>query len=383
MTNTPIRVGFVGLNPDGRWAAAAHVPALRSLPDMFKIVGVANSTPESGRRAAEAYGLPHGFASAAELVASPDVDLVVVTVKVPHHLQLVTQALEAGKHVYCEWPLGNGLTEARKLAQLAGEKGVVAVAGIQARVAIEVEHVRQLIADGYVGRVLSTSVIASGGNWAGESTSDSYYLFEKRNGATMQSIPLAHMLAAIRETLGELESLSARFTSRFDTVRMVDTGEIRPKTVPDQIMVHGTLASGAAISIHYRGGISRGTNLLWEINGTDGDIQIRGAHGHAQIAQLEIVGARGDQDELVSLMPPGAAYAGWPDSSTVRNVARVYARLAADIRKGTSTAPTFHDAVGLHALVDAIEKSASQQLVPTSRPETSPATHLSCLPFDC
>ena len=48
---------------------------------------------------------------------SPEVDLVVVTVKVPHHRELVPSALEAGKHVYCEWPLGNGLAEARKLAR--------------------------------------------------------------------------------------------------------------------------------------------------------------------------------------------------------------------------------------------------------------------------
>lgn len=356
--NKPINIGFIGLNPDSHWAATAHLPALRSLTDKFTIVGVANSTADSARRSAEALGLPHAFGNASELVHSPDVDLVVVTVKVPHHLALVTAALEAGKHVYCEWPLGNGLDEARRLAGLAEQKGVVAVVGTQARAAVEIEHLRKLIADGFVGKVLSTTLVGSGGNWAGETIDEYYYLFDKKNGATMQAIPLAHTLAAMRDVLGDFGPLSARFTSRFDTVKITDTGETRAKTAPDQIMVHGTMASGAAFSIHYRGGVSRGTNLLWEINGTKGDIQVTGDLGHAQMIQLTVRGARGEETALAQLMPEDSAYDGWPESATARNVARIYARLFNDIRNGTRTAPTFKDAVALHELIDAVERSA-------------------------
>jgi len=99
---TPLRVGFIGLNPDSHWAATAHVPGLQAQPEKFAIMGVANSTPESGQRTAKALNIPFAFAHADQLVQSPEIDLVVVTVKVPHHLELVTKALEAGKHVYCE-----------------------------------------------------------------------------------------------------------------------------------------------------------------------------------------------------------------------------------------------------------------------------------------
>lgn len=356
----PIRVGFIGLNPDSHWAATAHVPALRSLADKFSIVGVANSTPESAQRTAQALGLPYAFDNAKELANSPEVDLVVVTVKVPHHLVLATAALEVGKHIYCEWPLGNGLAEARQLAKLAEEKGVVAVVGNEARTALEIEHLAKLVADGYVGKVLSTTLVGSGGNWAANTTEDLYYLADSKNGATMQAIPLAHTLAAMRDVLGDIKSLSARFVSHFDTVKIDETGEVREKTAPDQIMVHGTLASGAALSIHYRGGVSRGTNLLWEINGTEGDIQVTGDLGHAQMIQLTVRGARGDEKELSLLMPPDSAYEGWPEAAAARNVARVYARLFDDVNNGTRTAPTFQDAVTLHELIDAIEQSAAK-----------------------
>src|SRR5207249_11512965 len=64
--------------------------------------------------------------------------------------------------LYCEWPLGNGLQEAEKLAALAKKKGVLAVAGLQARSAPSVAYVRDLIRQGYVGEVLSTTLIGSG-----------------------------------------------------------------------------------------------------------------------------------------------------------------------------------------------------------------------------
>jgi hypothetical protein len=130
MTSQPLRVGIVGLQPGRSWAAKAHVPALHALSADFVIAGIANTTLASAVLAAAA--LDHGprpFASVADLVASPDIDVVSVTVRVPYHLDVVKTAITAGKHVYCEWPLGNGLAEAEELARLAKEKGVLGVVG--------------------------------------------------------------------------------------------------------------------------------------------------------------------------------------------------------------------------------------------------------------
>ena len=63
------------------------------------------------------------------------------------------------------------------------------------------EHLKTLIADGYVGRVRSTSLIGSGGNWANTTSAALYYLFDKANGGTMEDIPMGHTLAAVRDVL--------------------------------------------------------------------------------------------------------------------------------------------------------------------------------------
>src|SRR2546428_2762863 len=124
-----IRVGIIGANPDRGWAAEGHIPALKSLSDDFQITALSTSRRESADAANKLFGVPVAFDNHKDLVNRADVDVVAITVKVPYHLELATAALDAGKAVYCEWPLGNGLKEAEILAALAKKKGVLAVAG--------------------------------------------------------------------------------------------------------------------------------------------------------------------------------------------------------------------------------------------------------------
>jgi predicted dehydrogenase len=363
MAERRFRVGIVGLQPGRSWAARAHVPALRLLADDFEIVGVANTSRVSAERAAAATGISRAFADVAELVASPDVDIVTVTVKVPHHLEIVTAALEAGKHVYCEWPLGNGLAEAEEMAALAKAKGVLGVAGTQARVAPEIEYLHKLVAEGYVGEVLSTTLVGRAGGW-GDSIADKKtgaYLLDRTNGATMLTIPLGHTLAALRDVLGDVAELSALLATRRKSVLALDTGETLPMNAPDQVLVSSMLMNGAPLSIHYHGGAPRGPiGLVWEINGTEGDICVTGPSGHAQMVQLSLEGGQGDGRDMKPLEVPAAYRTSWPDNPVVGNVARMYGRMASDLRTGTHTAPTFDDAVELHRLIEAMEAAAEE-----------------------
>lgn len=361
MSKKKIRVGFIGLHPDSGWASKSHIPALKSLTDDFEITGVANSTYESAKNAANALQIPIAFENAQALIQSSEIDLVVVTVKVTHHFDLVKSALEAGKHIYCENPLGNGLEETKQLAALAASKGVVAVVGTQMVVAPEVLYLQQLINEGYAGRILSTTLIGSGGNWRDETVAANYYMYDKSLGATMLTVPLAHTLAGLTKVLGGFDRLKAQMNNNFTSVKLTDTGEVKAKTAEDQIMVIGTLKNGAAISVHYRGGVSKGTNLLWEINGTEGDIQVTGMLGHGQLVPLSIRGAKGDEKELQPLNPPAAFYEGLPDSPMARNVANVYKRVAEDIRNNTRNAPDFNDAVVLYEVLHSIKESAKSE----------------------
>ena len=308
MTTKPetnrIRVGIIGANPDRGWAAQAHIPALKSLSDDFEITALSTSRRASADAASKQFGVPLAFDNHQELVNSAAVDVVAVTVKVPHHFELATAALKAGKAVYCEWPLGNGLKEAQTLAALAKQKSVLAVTGLQARSAPSVAYVRDLIEDGYVGEVLSTTLIGSGMGWGATVEPYNAYLNDKKNGATMLSIALGHTADALCYCLGEVRELSATMTTRRKSFTIAGTAEKKRMAVEDQVCVSGLLDGGAAVSIHYRGGQSRGTNLLWEINGTEGDLQLTAAGGHAQIFEMTVRGGNGAQASLGVLPVP-------------------------------------------------------------------------------
>jgi predicted dehydrogenase len=356
-----LRVGIIGLRAERGWAAAAHIPALRVLSQDFAFAGVANTSLASSRAAATAFGLPKAFESAAELVASPEVDVVVVTVKVPCHRELVREALNAGKAVYCEWPLGNGLAEAMELARLANEATIPGVVGLQAIASPEVEYVRKIVADGYVGEVLSSTYIGAGITWGSDVGRDDIYAMDSKNGATLLSVIGGHAISALQSVLGRIEEVGAVLSQRRQTVRVMETGESIPMETPDQLMMTAMLQSGVPLSFQLRGGLPHGTRLLWEINGTAGDLRITAQAEQIpaiNISPLRVEGARRAETSLRELEIPSSFYCDYEGNVAARNVAGVYRLMSHDLRYGTHTAPDFDDAVTLHNVLYAIEKSA-------------------------
>src|SRR6266853_5864034 len=148
-TSSKIRVGIVGANPQRGFASIAHVPALQALPE-FEISAVCTTRQDSADAAARHYGAPLAFCDPEKLAQHPDVDLITVSVKVPDHYRPVMAAIEAGKHVYCEWPLGRDTEEAIRLRDAAERKGIRHVVGLQGQASPSINFVKDLIADGYV-----------------------------------------------------------------------------------------------------------------------------------------------------------------------------------------------------------------------------------------
>jgi predicted dehydrogenase len=361
MTGSKLGVGIIGVNPVWGWAATAHIPALRALPT-YEIRALSATSAEAARAAGEAFGVAAVFAHHDELVAQPDVDVVAVTVKVPHHRELVSAALAAGKAVYCEWPLGRDLDEARSMAALASRQGVRTVVGLQARQAPAIEFVRQLLRDGYVGEVLSTTMI--GLSVPGDVViQPNVYMLDGNNGANLLTVAVGHSLDTLNHVLGEFTRLSAMSAIRRPLITAELSREQIVKTAPDQIAVIGTLTSGATATIHVREAVAGGIGFLWEINGTDGTLRITADAALPEIFPLTVAGVRGG-GEPVQLAVPAALTHRWPSLTNLEgapafNVGRAYAAFAADIENGTHTVPDFADAVRRHEVIAAIERSAA------------------------
>lgn len=356
---SPTGVGIIGGGTAG-WAATSHLPVIAASPD-FELRAVSTSRRSSADAAAARYGVP-GYDNHRDLLAHPGVDLVVVSVKVTEHLELVAAAIEAGKMVYSEWPLGNGLAEAEQLAELARRAGVRTAVGLQGRYAPEIRLARNLIRDGYVGTVLGTTLVGSGMVWGGEvATRSQAYWYDNTNGATPLTSAALHALDALHHVLGEFDTLAANLVVGRKHATVTEDGGTVPVTAPDQVALIGTLAGGAAASVFYRGGASRGDNLRWEINGTEGDLVLTADWGNLQVAQLNLAGGRGADSTVAPIEMP-ASYTGDVPGDLGRtpagNVARLYQRLARDLAEGTHTVPDFAHALARHRLIDAVERAS-------------------------
>jgi predicted dehydrogenase len=354
-------VGIVGVSPVRGWAATAHIPALRALPN-YEIRALSAHSAESARAAGEVFGVSTVFSDHEQMVTQPGIDVVAVTVKVPHHQELVTAALAAGKAVYCEWPLGRDLDDARAMATLAAEQGVRTVVGLQARQAPAIEFVQELLRQGYVGEVLSTTMVGLSvpGDVVGQPNA---YMLDKTNGANVLTIAVGHSLDTLNHVLGEFAELSAVSDLRRPLITIEETGEQIVKTAADQIAVIGTLTSGATAGVHVREAVAGGTGFLWEINGTDGTLRITADAALPEIYPLTVWGAQG-RNEPAELATPAALAQKWPaltsfEGAPAYNVGRAYAAFAADLDNGTHTVPDFADAVRRHEVIAAIERSAA------------------------
>ena len=361
MPESTLGVGIIGVSPVRGWAATAHIPALRALPN-YEIRALSAHSAESARAAGEVFGVSAVFSDHKQLVTQPDIDVVAVTVKVPHHRELVSAALAAGRAVYCEWPLGRDLDDARAMAALAAEQGVRTIVGLQARQAPAIEFVQELLGDGYVGEVLSTTMVGLSvpGAVVGQPNA---YMLDKTNGANVLTIAVGHSLDILNYVLGEFADLSAVSDLRRPLITIEETGEQIVKTAADQIAVIGTLASGATASVHVREAVAGGTGFLWEINGTDGTLRITADAAYPEIYPLTVAGAHG-RSEPALLAAPAALTQKWPvltslEGTPAYNVGRAYAAFAADIKNGTHTVPDFADAVRRHEVIAAIERSAA------------------------
>lgn len=355
-----IGVGIIGYEPGRSWAAMAHVPALRSLPE-YQVAAVATTRQESALAAAADIGLPaeRAFASGEDLAKCDDVDVVAVTVKVPYHLELVRAAVSAGKHVYCEWPLGNGLAEAEQMAGWIAGSGVQGIIGLQARCAPPVAYLRDLVASGEIGEVLSSNMYGTGIQWGGWVDRPNTYLLDPANGATLLTIPFGHAVDAMCYCLGEFSSLSAMTAIRQPIVSQVENGKEWEKHTPDQVVVTGTLEGGALATVHYRGGTSRGANFAWEINGSKGDVRLEAAGGHAQMFELSLRGGFGKDKQLRALDIPGR-FRWVPEDvgGLALNVAQVYRLLSDAIDGKAATGMGFDVAVKRHRMLAAVEAAA-------------------------
>jgi predicted dehydrogenase len=149
MSAPPKKIGMGLIGPG--FIASHHIDAVRRL-GFAEVVALADASVEMARPKADALNIPHAYGSAAELIADPAVDVIHNTTPNHLHFPVSMAAIEAGKHVVSEKPLGLNPDECRRLRDAAAAAGVVNAVMFNYRGNPLVQQMRAMIAGDAIGK---------------------------------------------------------------------------------------------------------------------------------------------------------------------------------------------------------------------------------------
>ena len=290
----------------------------------------------------------------------PQVEAALVAVRVPAHYVLTKNALEAGKHVYCEWPLGRKHEEAEELAALARKIKVRTMVGLQRRASPAYMCMRELVQEGYVGKVLSVNMTHMG-EWRADPHVGPHLAARLQPGREHTN---DHVRT--RDGRGVHGRRRAGRSVRPSSARRCRSGS-RPtpkntwtSTSPDNIMVTGRLEGGAVVSANFGVHPYHGSGYRFEIYGTEGTLAMVGGGEAGEEAKRKIMGGH-KEDKALQELPYRSA------SSGCRKTCAAWSRLrrGPDVgqvcrgdphRHGIET--DFDHAVRRHRTLDAIVRAS-------------------------
>ncbi|MBI2887021.1 MAG: Gfo/Idh/MocA family oxidoreductase [Chloroflexi bacterium] len=360
MAERKLRIGIVGATPGVGWGPRAHIPAYRALPEV-ELTAVCTAHPETARAAAEEFGIAEHYADYRELVRSPSVDAVAVVTRIVLHHPITAAALEAGKHVYTEWPLGVDARQAAESLELARSKGLRHIVGLQSRFAPPLLRLKELLREGYIGRPLTfhMSMFLPG---ALQPRPSAYaFIAKKEAGAGALSISGGHAIDALCWLLGDIQALSAQVSTQVREWTLPDTGQRVEVTTPDNVGFVAHFRNGAVGTVQLSNTATAGPGFRLEVYGTDGKLGAASS-GMVELSLLRLYGAkRGEREQEIPIPDHLIEVPELPLESPAYNIAQLFRGFVRAVREGYDLSPTFADALRMHQLLEAIDRSSQTQ----------------------
>jgi len=352
MTQREIRVGIVGANAQKSWASVSHVPAINGLPGL-KLAAVATSTEQSAREAAKVFGADRWFSDPFAMIANDEIDIITISVKVPAHRELVLAALEAGKAVYCEAPLGRTIAETEEMARAVGS--LHTAIGLQGRLNPAARRATQLISSGKIGRPLNARIVSTTTGFGPELPSSYDYFNKTLSGANLLTISAGHTLDLVEAVAGEIVEVDARTEILWPTIKLTDMNEESVRETPDHVAVLGKTQSGVVFTADISGGVAPEDARF--------SCEIRGSKGWLSLTSDHVYGFQAGDLKLTLSSPlvkpeETAVSGGFMDAAI--NVGEVYAHLVRDFQTGTYNTPGFEHALHNARLIGAVRRAAER-----------------------
>ena len=370
-------IAMIGYGGIGR----VHAMAYRDIPfhyglaaNTINLIGVATTRPETAQKAAAEIGCDVWSTNFHELLARDDVDLVDICVPNRAHEEIVVAAAAAGKHIYCEKPLSMSVAEGRRMVEAVEKAGVKSQMTFNFRFYPAITRARQLVAEGFLGRVFSFRGRYYRSSYISYDKPLSWRLRQEMAGGGALFDLGSHVLDLIYYLLGDFKAVQATLDTLISE-RPVAAGSTEKGAVDvdDIALMHMRMADGTLGLVEIsRMGTGTTNDLQIEIFGDKGALRFNSADpswleiydtrdagqplgGMRGFRKLEVVQRHQGQISPDWSMPPGF----------VRSHAECQYQFLKAISDNTSTSPTLADGLRVQEAMEAsIRSSQTGQWVP-------------------
>jgi predicted dehydrogenase len=264
----PLRVGIIGAG----YISGHYLRAIRLFPQELEVVACADLDPAAAKTRATEFGI--GSASIEELLKDDSIALVINLTTPRAHVPVGLRAIGAGKHIYCEKPLGLSAAEAEPLLIAARSRGVRVGCAPDTFLGGGQQTARQLIDSGAIGTPIGgTAFILLPGHERWHPNPEFYY--QEGGGPVFDMGP--YYLTSLINLLGPIERVISCGRRTFPQ-RTIGSGSRHGESFPVEIKTHFAalleFKSGPVVSFNASFDVQGHSHVPIEIYGSEGTLQV-------------------------------------------------------------------------------------------------------------
>jgi predicted dehydrogenase len=266
--DNPVVVGIVGAGA----ISASYLKHLSEYPDI-RVAIVGDIDAERARARADEFEVPSS-GSTQDVLDHPDVEIVVNLTIPAVHAEISSLALDAGKNVWSEKPIGVSRAEASALVAKASASGLRLGVAPDTLLGPGMQTVRRLIAQGVIGEPLgAVTMMQTAGPQRGHPNPE--FLFQPGAGPLFDFGP--YYFSALATLFGSFSRVAA-FGARAYETRVIGSGPragtVFPVEVPTNVAVSAEFVSGqlSQSTLSFDAQIHR--MGFFEVYGTEGTLSI-------------------------------------------------------------------------------------------------------------
>ena len=332
-----IRIGIVGAGTNAR---VMHLPGFQAIEGV-PVDLVCNRSEASSRRVAEDFGIAHIESDWRKLVASPEIDAVMIGTWPYLHADATIAALQSGKHVLTEARMARNLGEAESMLAISREYPDLVAQIVPAPMSLDFDAVViELLAERALGDLREICVTHTGSQFASAEAPMTWRQDAELSGYNVLSMGIYYEIVRrwLRVDPAQVMATGAVFTGTRPEVESDQAAEV---SIPDSVTVLGDYADGARLIAHFSGVENGPPRNEIRLNGSDGSLRI-------DFSTRRLYRSETGATEEVEVPVPGEVRRGW----------QVEADFIDSIRRGTPvTLTNFEDGIRYMAFTEAVAKS--------------------------